>query len=193
VETEMILWIAAGVVGALIIAGVVYLVVSLLRRRRTQRHYGAEYDRLLDQRGSRDEVEQELRERERRHAEFELRDLDPDERRRFHDRWEQVQRRFVDEPETALLEADDLLREALDARGYPRADHERQAEDLSVEIGGTVERYRHAHQVAEDSRSGGTNTERKREALMDFRAVLDAVIRTGEAGGGQREDQEVRG
>lgn len=192
-DTEMILWIAAAVVGVIVLGLVIYFAIRLLRRARTRRHYGEEYERLVERTGSRKQAENELRERERRHDDYDLRSLSREERRGFDDRWRNVQAQFVDEPAEALRRADDLFGELVRASGYPEGDHERHAADLSVQHGGLVTRYRRAHRIAQDARQGGTSTERMREALMDFRALFDAVLDGGDqrSEGDDREAQEA--
>jgi hypothetical protein len=57
--------------------------VRASRRRRLQKTFGPEYDRVVADTGSRADAEKELRERERRHAEFELKPLSPESQARY--------------------------------------------------------------------------------------------------------------
>ena len=59
--------------------------------------------------------------------------------------WHAVQSRFVDHPKGAVREADELVSSLLRARGYPVADFDRRAEDISVNHPRLAEYYRSAH------------------------------------------------
>jgi hypothetical protein len=157
--------------------------VMLFQRRRTERlqeHYGPEYERSLNQAGNRREAEARLTEREKRHRELDIRDLDPDERDRFATSWEGIQREFVDDPKRAVHDADVLVLEIMRTRGYPVGDDgddfERRAEDISVEHPEVVQRYREAHAVRDATRSGDVDTEQQRSAVTSYRSLIDALL-----------------
>ena len=93
-----------------IIVLVVALVVVVLgvwaysraqRRRALVRKYGPEYDRLVRYKGDPRRAEKELEEREKRVSSFHLRHLTPQQRERYLDEWNRIQRAFVDEPARA--------------------------------------------------------------------------------------------
>ena len=120
------------VIGAAIVAGAV--VAAALRTRQSRglrERFGPEYDRVAADAPSRREAEAELREREQRHDQLDLRPLDPSDRDRFRARWEEVQARFVDDPPGAVGDADRLIQEVMRARGYPVDDFDSRAADLS--------------------------------------------------------------
>jgi hypothetical protein len=62
-----------------------------------------------------------------------------------------TQRRFVDDPSGAVVEADALVRQVRKERGYPTEDFEQRAADISVEHPQLVERYRTAHGIAQST------------------------------------------
>jgi hypothetical protein len=113
-----------GIAVAIIILVVVVLAVlaivgrALMRRRHLQQQFGPEYERVVADAGSRREAEQELAERERRHADLPLRALPPDARDRYADQWLAVQEMFVDDPVRSVGEADRLIVAVMAARGY---------------------------------------------------------------------------
>ena len=80
-----------------------------MRRRALRQRFGPEYDRVVAERENRTEAERELRERERRHAELELRELSPESRSRYAASWEEIQARFVDSPSEAVAAGDELV------------------------------------------------------------------------------------
>jgi len=59
-----------------------------------------------------------------------------------------VQSRFVDSPEGAVAEADDLVSSVMKARGYPVENCDQRAADISVDHPRAVENYRSAHEIA---------------------------------------------
>src|SRR5690349_11477903 len=105
------------------------------QRRGTQQlrsRFGEEYDRTLEEQGDRRKTEQILKQREQRVELLNVRPLANEDRERFLKDWEGVQAKFVDEPKTAVSEADWLVHRVLRARGYPTGDFEQEAADVSV-------------------------------------------------------------
>src|SRR3954453_6120850 len=135
------------IVALLVIAAIVYG-VQVGRRRRLQSTFGPEYDRAVADTGSRTEAEKELRERERRHAELELKPLNPESQRKYAAAWEEVQIQFVDNPSDAVGTADELVTRLIAERGYPTRDFEDRLADLSVEHANTLQHYRDAHAIS---------------------------------------------
>ena len=88
-----------------------------------------------------------LAEREARVHKFTIRELPATERAGYADEWAAVQRRFVDDPSMAVSEADRLVNRVMNARGYPMADFDQRADDLSVSYPGVVQNYRSAREI----------------------------------------------
>ena len=77
-------WILIAVVAVLVVLGVLWYVAQQRRSRALQDRFGgSEYDRAIDKEGGRRAAERELRDREKRHEELELRPLSPEARRGF--------------------------------------------------------------------------------------------------------------
>jgi hypothetical protein len=157
---------------------VVVLGVVLSRRRRSsqlQEHFGPEYERSVSATGDRRAAEAELAERRQRREEFDVRDLRPEERDRFRDSWNEIQRGFVDDPRRSLKSADLLVAEVMRARGYPvDDDFDRRADDLSVDHPRVVQHYREARKVRDDD--GEVDTERQRTAVTSYRSLINALL-----------------
>src|SRR3954466_3668629 len=100
-------WIVIGATVAIVFLGVIASALRMRRSRSLQDRFGREYDRTVDKAGGRREAEQELREREKRHDELELRPLSPAARELYLEEWQATQARFVDDPTGAVFEADD--------------------------------------------------------------------------------------
>src|SRR5262245_34154612 len=117
-------------VAAVVIA---FLLTRYQNTRKLKSRFGPEYDRLREQEPSVRRTEAELEERQERVSKYPIRILRPEERQRFSEDWRLIQERFVDTPRAAVTLADELVNEVMRARGFPVADFERQAADLSVE------------------------------------------------------------
>jgi hypothetical protein len=154
--------------------------VVLLRRQRSERlqeHFGPEYQRRVAETGDRRTAEAELTERERRRKQFDIRELQSEERDRFRQSWNEIQSGFVDDPERSLDSADLLVVEIMRIRGYPvDDDFDRRADDLSVDHPGVVQHYREAREVREASGDGAADTERQRHAITSYRSLVDALL-----------------
>jgi hypothetical protein len=172
-STVIILVLAIAVVGL--------VAVLALQRRKTHKlksKFGPEYDRVVEKEGNPRRAESILESRERRFAKFNIRHLSREECNRFAGEWKDVQERFVDDPHRAVALADNLVNEALRARGYPMGDFEQQAADISVEHPRVVENYRAAHDVAVRDRRGRASTEDLRIAMQSYRSLFELVLDT---------------
>jgi hypothetical protein len=170
------LWIAS-IIGALVL--VALAAAASLRSRRTEelrRGFGPEYDRTVDRAADRAAAESDLRERQRRHDELELRPLDPLARKGFVDAWQGTQAEFVDNPSAAIDDADRLIQSVMRDRGYPVEDFDDRAAIVSVDHPVVVERYRRAHAIALANTDDETDTENLRLAMQDFRALFVELV-----------------
>jgi ribosomal protein L13E len=164
------------VIVLLVIAVVAVLAVRAARRRKLQKTFGPEYDRAVADTGSRADAEKELREREKRHAQLELKELSPESKARYSASWEEVQIQFVDNPEQAVSTADDLTTRLIAERGYPTGDYDDQVANLSVEHARTLGHYRDAHEISRRSKNGEASTEDLRQALVHYRALFADLL-----------------
>ena len=149
------------------------------RRTRTQKlrsKFGSEYDRAIVTHGSTHKAEARLADRETRVEALKIRELGATERDRFVAEWHTVQSRFVDHPKAAVTEADDLVNSLLEVRGYPRANFEQRAADISVHYPRVMESYRVAHSIAVRPANVEATTEELRTAMIKYRAIFDDLI-----------------
>ena len=159
---------------AIVIAAAVFS--GRRRTRRMRDAYGAEYLATLDDKGNRRRAEHELRRREKRVASMQIRPLRRDEKELFAMRWRKVQAFFVDNPGAAIAQADDLLAQLMQSRGYPDRSFDQRMADLSVHHGDMVSDYRAAHMVAQRHRKGSASTEDLRQAMIHYRALFDDLL-----------------
>src|SRR5215203_5704287 len=102
------------VLAVVLIVIVGYQIMARQRRTRQLREqYGPEYDRVVDLADSQHEAESELRGRSKRHEQLGLRSLDTSERENFERCWSDIQGQFVDDPSTAVRNADLLVVEVM--------------------------------------------------------------------------------
>jgi hypothetical protein len=163
------------VVAVLVIAAIV-LGVRSRQRRRLAETFGREYDVAVEDEGSRRRAERELRARQERHDQLDIRDLSPESRTRYLQTWQGVQARFVDMPENAVAEADELIGAVMVERGYPpMSSFDQRAAELSVEHAQVLTSYRSAHAIAERPAAERT-TEDLRHAMVDYRRLFEELV-----------------
>jgi hypothetical protein len=173
-------WIVlAVVVGVVLVAVIAALAwVSSRRRAGLRDRFGPEYDRTVGEASSRREAERELHRREESYGSLDVKPLSEASRAKYTEDWDHAERLFVDDPELAAREADRIVRNVLDERGYPNDDLDTQTAAVSVEHPRAVQRYRHGHDMIHGN--GGTNgderTENLRKAMVDFRAVFSEIV-----------------
>jgi hypothetical protein len=170
------MWIVIAAAAAVVLLAIIWWAAS--RKRRTthlREGFGPEYDRTVEEAGSRRKAESDLTEREKRREELDIRPLSPGARDRYANRWSTVQERFVDDPNSALRDAHTLVVEVMRDRGYPTDDFEQRAADVSVDHPDVVENYRSAHAITERDEA---DTEEQRQALVHYRALFDELLET---------------
>jgi FtsZ-interacting cell division protein ZipA len=173
---ETWVWIVIAAVAVVALLGVVWAASRTRRTQALQDRFGPEYDRTVEHSGDRREAERELREREKRHAELELRPLAPEARDRYVQEWQETQGRFVDDPKGAVKDADRLVQHVMKERGYPVDDFEQRAADISVEHPELVEKYRTAYGIARASERGEASTEDLRHSVRHYRALFVELL-----------------
>jgi hypothetical protein len=171
------------VVVLVIVVGVALYVRS--RRKTTaglRNRFGSEYDRAVLEHGSEHKAEAKLADRETRVENLKIRELRTTERERFIAEWHSVQSRFVDHPKSAVTEADELVSSLLEARGYPVADFDQRAADLSVNHPRLVEYCRSARGVAVRQGKDEASTEELRAAMIQYRTIFDELVQVQSPG-----------
>jgi hypothetical protein len=171
--------IVAIVIAILAIVLAVWAVFELRKIRRLKSKFGPEYDRVVQNEGDLRHAQTILENREKRVSRYHVRLLTPQEIERFAIEWRNVQEQFVDDPRMALSRADQLINEAMKARGYPISDFEAQAADLSVDYPAVVEHYRAAHAIDLRRSNGQVDTEELRKAMRHYHALFEKVIESG--------------
>jgi FtsZ-interacting cell division protein ZipA len=169
-------WIVIAVVVVAIVLGVIWAALRTRRSRGLQERFGSEYDRVAADAPTKRAAESELREREQRREEFDIKPLDPDQRESFRAQWVSVQADFVDDPAGSLAAADSLIQTVMRMRGYPVDDFDTRSGDLSVDHPDVVENYRAGHGIAVAHERGKAGTEELRKAVQHYRALFDELV-----------------
>jgi hypothetical protein len=181
-QNELYALILAAVLIVALIAVVAWANAQRRRKQslRLQQRFGPEYLRLVNELG-RPKAEAELAARERRVAALTLRPLPAADAAKFRDAWVAIQARFVDDPKTAVIDADHLVYDLMAKRGYPMGDFEHRAADISVDHPSVVSNYRAARAIALRDERGEASTEELRKAVVHYRALFEELLEVSDA------------
>jgi hypothetical protein len=160
------------------VVGVVatWYVLTQRRRDHLRERFGPEYDRTVRMTGHTRAAEKELERREERVERLHIRPLPVEERLRFAESWRAVQSHFVDDPARTVVEADELVEQVMERRGYPTGDFEQRLADVSVDHPLVITNYRAAHAIATQSHNGHATTEDLRQAMVHYRALFEDLL-----------------
>jgi len=178
-ETLMIVLLAVAV---LVVAGlVIWMVIRRQRSQKLREKFGPEYDYIMEHVGDQRTAEETLEEREKRVNKLAIRALEPNEWDHYHTEWVEIQSDFVDEPSESVEKANGLIKEVMEARGFPVADFEQRVADISVLYPDFVSNYRNAHAIAlRNQHNGGVSTEEFRQAMVYYRSLFEELLETSE-------------
>jgi hypothetical protein len=179
VESQALIIVVAA---AVLVLAAVGIYAYAMRRRHDQLRdrFGPEYDRTLERSANTTEADAVLAKRLQRVSGFSLHPLSRDQADAFTREWQRIQTRFVDDPDGAVGDADQLVARVMAARGYPTEDFERLADDVSVDHPHVVENYRVARQLMARRASGDAGTEELRQAVVNYRALFNDLLETEE-------------
>ena len=175
--TVLIIVIAIAVIALAIAA---WIAVQKTRTKRLRDRFGLEYDRAVADAGNRRRAEDELESRRKRVARFMLTPLTPEQQSRFGKEWAAAQARFVDDPRGAVADANRLVKEVMQARGYPMGDFDQRAADISVDHPRVVSNYRAAREIAQRAETGKATTEDLRKAVVHYRELFQELLSSPE-------------
>jgi hypothetical protein len=181
------------VAAVIVLAVVIWRAMTARRSRHLQDRFGPEYNRTLDSSDSKRDAEAELRAREERREQLDIRPLPTAARDRYVDEWQRVQALFVDDPQGAVHDGDMLIQSVMRDRGYPVDDFEQRSSDISVDHPKVVENYRQGHQLANASARGDGTTEDLRQAMRHYRALFEELVdETADTPLSRDEESDVR-
>jgi FtsZ-interacting cell division protein ZipA len=158
------------------------------QRERTREEFGSEYERTAEARGSEEEAERELRERRGR-VERQVEPLSEESRGRYEERWDEVERVFVDNPSRSIELADRTVMEVLEERNFisdPSQSDEDTERSLAVMHPDVADDYREARRIRADVVAGvgrfseesseEETTEELRQGIQRYRVVYQRIV-----------------
>src|SRR5262245_39014271 len=175
-QESMILIVVAAILGGLL----VWFAMALRRSYTLRQRFGPEYRRVVEAVGDKRKAEAELDARRRRVEKLDIRPLSESQINHYHDAWQHVQANFVEDPKRAVADADKLVGEVMQVRGYPVGDFEQRSADVSVDHPELVTHYRAAHGVAVQGGDARISTEDFRQALIHYRALFEELLEARE-------------
>ena len=178
-DSQTLMIIGAVVVLVLVAVGG-WAYANKRRHAQLKERFGPEYDRTVQTAGSEAQAEAILKERADRVSRFKLHKLTPEQAEAFSREWKRVQARFVDDPDDAVRQADDLVTKVMTARGYPLEDFDKRADDVSVDHPKVVENYRTARALTQRRQRGEAGTEELRQSVVNYRALFDDLLEVDE-------------
>lgn len=107
-----------------------------------------------------------------------IREIDVTHRERFLDDWQTVESRFEEHPWTAVTEADDLVSELFEARGYPLDGFEQGETDVPTGLARIMEKHRVAHSIVSRRTKVAATTDELRNAMSQYREIFHDLIQT---------------
>jgi hypothetical protein len=152
------------------------------RKQELREGFGPEYYEMRSRYGDNDRTMQELESRKKRVEQYNIRPLSREDSERYGEQWRSTQAQFVDDPSGAIREADRLICEVMEKRGYPVGEFEQQSADVSVDHPQVVQNYRAAHDISEKSDRNEANTEDLRQAMVHYRALFMDLLEEQPAG-----------
>ena len=161
------------------VAAIVWVYISNKRTKQLRADFGPEYRRVARAEGDAAKGEKILRERQERVQKLDIRPLTDAQRNEFANAWELAQARFVDDPTSAVAEADRLVQRVMAVRGYPMENFEQRVADVSVDHPAVVQNYRLAHDIAVEHEQQDVGIEKLRQAMLHYRALFADLLHDG--------------
>jgi hypothetical protein len=116
--------------------------------------------------------------REMRRRQLELRPLSAEKRNRYVQLWNEIGKRFRDEPPQAIDDAGSLLDQVFTDMGYPPGDATIRAEDLEGAQPQAAAHFRTAAAIAHKSKRGTATIAELHAAFDAYRRVFTRLLQT---------------
>jgi hypothetical protein len=163
------------VLAFVLIAATVWFVAQE-RGQESQGQFGSVDGRTVREDGDRRRTGQAPAWRQARVGRLQLRTLSAVEREVFARRWRSAETRFFDDPAGAVQEADQLLQEVLQRRGYPVGDDEHGVAGTAVAPPLMGDTYRTARRGARRAARGEASTAELRQAIAHYRVLFEEEL-----------------
>jgi hypothetical protein len=167
------------VIVAMVVLGALSL--TMASQKKTKQLHGQfkpEYDLTVKTMGGDKQAQVELNERQKHVDGMEIHPLSITDSERYSTEWAAMQSKFVDAPGQAVMEADRLTIEVLQARGYPVSDFDQRAADISIKYPADVTNYRAAREITVKNEQKLADTEELRQAFIHYRSLFEELLNT---------------
>jgi hypothetical protein len=124
----------------------------------------------------RQEGERTLAARLDRYGEVDHPKLGPAARQARTEEWRRLQFTFIDAPERSVREAEHLVVNLMEARGFPTDDAVVRADALSVEDPGLADSYRAAHRAFALAERGRATPDQLLGAMLTYRELFEQLL-----------------
>jgi hypothetical protein len=175
-DNSMLTTLVVVIAIVIVVAILAWVITTRLRSKRLRKQFGPEYDHVVNEIEDQHQAEAELEAREERVKSYQIHPLPPELCERFSQTWQSTQAHFVDEPVEAVIEADQLVNKVMEARGYPMANFEQRADDVSVDHHQVVTNYRAAQNIALKNKRCEADSEDLRQSMVHYRALFEDLL-----------------
>ncbi len=174
-----ITYIIVVVVVVLVIGAV--LAPIFVRSRRAKRYqvkFGPDYDHTVKAMGGHTEAQTEMDARAKHVESLVIRPLSMTEHTRYVADWNVVQIQICwNKPGQAIVDADRLIMEVMQVRGFPLSNFEERAADISINYPDLVSNYRATAEIALKNKQHQASTEELRQATVYYRSLFDELLK----------------
>jgi len=174
-------YLIVGIALVLIIGGVIFGLVFGRRKgsEPLSDHRPVDSDLPLETADDDDKMQLELDLRRKLVENFDIRPFDFAERESYLTDWKAVQSKFENEPEQAILDADQLILQVMQIRAYPAADFEHRGGDVSAYNSELVNNYLAASEISIKNEQHLAGTEELRQAMNTYQTLFKELLGPG--------------
>jgi hypothetical protein len=168
-----------GIVLVLVVLGALFG-PSLMRQMRSEKPKDVTsesgYDFALQTMGDERRAQRELDERQKHVQTVDIQPLSAGEEERFRADWAAAQAKFVNEPGPAMIDADHLVKEVMQVRGYPVANFEQNAANIAVNHPDLVIHFRAVRDFTMKNKQTQAGPEELSQIMMDYHSLFDELL-----------------
>ena len=176
-------YLIIGIALVLVIGGAI--IGQILGRRRgseqLSEHSSIESDLSSDILNDDEKMQFELEKRRKLIENFDKRPFNFAEREGYLTDWKAVQSKFENEPEQAILEADQLILQVMQIRAYPATDFEQRGGDVSAYNPELINNYLAASEISIKNEQQQAGTEELRQAMNIYQTLFKELLGPGTA------------
>ena len=173
--TTLNLTVLLVVIGVVVLAGIVWMAARRQHSKELKESFGPEYDYTVEKAGDKRSAEDELEDRKKRIDNLGIHDLSVDDMIKYRIKWNEIQANFVENPSKSVEDGNQLISDVMVDRGFPAADFEQRASDLSVLYPEIVSTYRTVEAIILRNKEHASTTEELRQAMIYIHSIVEVV------------------